>query len=50
MAMGGVSGSGGGTGASAPGDDEGGPPPWFSSMDDKNLSTLTTKSMYNVIV
>ena len=37
-------------GASAPGGDEGGPPPWFSSMDDKNLSTLTTKSMYNVIV
>ena len=41
-------GEGGGIG-SGDGGDDGGPPPMFSALDERNLSTLVTKSMYSVV-
>ena len=41
-------GASGPSGGSSGGDDDG-PPPMFSALDERNLSTLVTKSMYSVV-
>ena len=48
-AIGGAQAPGEGGPSGSDGSDDGGPPPMFSALDERNLSTLITKSMYSVV-